>query len=57
MDRISARGIQLWHRALKDWPAGHFTPRLRLLLVRECRSAGGICACSAAVRSLGSGSR
>jgi hypothetical protein len=52
MDRIEARGIQSWHRALKDWPTGQFTPRLRVLLVRDCRSAGGVCACSAATRSL-----
>lgn len=52
MDRIKAKGIQAWHRALKDWPSGRFTPRLRVLLVRDCRSAGGLCACSAAARSL-----
>ncbi len=51
MSRIKAKGIQTSHRALKDWPAGGSTPRLRLLLVRDCRSAGGLCACSAAARS------
>lgn len=52
MSRIKPKGIQMWHRALKDWPSGRFTPRLRVLLERDCRATGGLCACSAAVRSL-----
>lgn len=52
MHRIRTRGIQTWQRALKDWPSGRCTPRLRVLLVRDCRSAGGLCACPAAARSL-----
>lgn len=41
----------MWHRGLRDWPSGHCTPRLRALLVRDSRAAGGLCACSGAARA------
>lgn len=36
------------YRALRDWPAGGVTPRLRVLVTRDARCAGGLCACLAA---------
>ncbi len=33
------------HRALRDWPTGRVTPRLRRLLERTFRSMGAICSC------------
>ncbi len=52
MVRMKADGLQASHRALKDWPRGRCTPRLRVLLVRDCRCAGGLCACSGAAHAL-----
>lgn len=40
------------HRAHRDWPSGTVTPRLRVLLVRDSRTAGGLCSCPAAARAL-----
>ena len=34
------------HRALRDWPAGGITPRLRRVVARDARATGGLCACS-----------
>jgi hypothetical protein len=40
---------RVWHRALRDWPSGRVTARLRFITVRVSRCSGGICSCSAAV--------
>ncbi|MBI2324863.1 MAG: hypothetical protein HYU87_07860 [Chloroflexi bacterium] len=47
------RGTQVWHRALRDWPSGRVTARLRFIAARVSRCAGGICSCSAAVPAAG----
>ncbi len=36
------------YRALRDWPTGRVTPRLRRVVCRCARCAGGLCACFAA---------
>lgn len=43
---------QMWHRALRDWPAGHVTPRLQRLTTRDSRCRGGLCACPTGARAV-----
>jgi hypothetical protein len=42
---------RVWHRALRDWPKGRVTARLRFVIARISRCSGGLCSCSAADRA------
>ena len=49
---VIAREWHMWQGALRDWPAGQLTPRLRVLSGRSARVSGGLCSCRMADRPL-----